>query len=124
MINVFCVKHVLFAEGKCTYSNCNSFILMQYANQINNLINIPRNLNGSGVTTDPSNLLFPNELCDPFRYLQLSNLKTYLVIRSPIIFETPSPLGQDLVSTHLCASLLMPLCFGLVHGRPHREAIT
>ena len=51
---------------------------------INNLINIPRNLDGSGVIIDPSNQLFPDELCDPFRYLQASNLKTYLVVRGAV----------------------------------------
>ena len=51
---------------------------------LNNLINIPRNLDGSGIVIDPSNVLFPNELCDPFRYLAKSYLKTYLIIRAPI----------------------------------------
>ena len=49
---------------------------------LNNLIKIPRNLDGSGVIIDPSNLLFPDELCDPFRYLKKSYLKTYIVITS------------------------------------------
>ena len=48
---------------------------------INNLINIPRNLDGSGVVIDPSNQLFPDELCDPFRYLKHTNLSTYVVAR-------------------------------------------
>ena len=47
---------------------------------LDNLIRIPRNLDGSGIVIDPSNILFPDELCDPFRYLQKSNLKTYLVV--------------------------------------------
>ncbi|GAF96121.1 unnamed protein product, partial [marine sediment metagenome] len=42
---------------------------------IDNLIKIPRNLDGTGVVIDPSNELFPDELCEPFRYLQASNLK-------------------------------------------------
>ena len=53
---------------------------------IDNLIKIPRNLDGSGIVIDPSNVLFPDELCDPFRYLQKSYLKTYLVIRGGIDF--------------------------------------
>ena len=51
-----------------------------------NEIAIPRNLDGSGIVIDPSNILFPDELCDPFRYLQKSYLKTYLVIRGGIDF--------------------------------------
>ena len=47
---------------------------------VNNLIKIPRNLDGSGITIDPSNILFPDELCDPFRYLKKTYLKTYLVL--------------------------------------------
>ena len=54
---------------------------------IDNLIKIPRNLDGSGIVIDPSNVLFPDELCDPFRYLQKSYLKTYLVIRGGIDFS-------------------------------------
>lgn len=38
----------------------------------------------SGITIDPSNILFSGELCDPFRYLKKTNLKTYLVITSNI----------------------------------------
>jgi hypothetical protein len=51
---------------------------------IDNLIKIPRNLDGTGVVIDPSNELFPDELCEPFRYLQASNLKTYLVVRGAV----------------------------------------
>ena len=58
---------------------------------LNNLIKIPRNLDGSGVIIDPSNLLFPDELCDPFRYLKKSYLKTYIVITSGLaITKVPS----------------------------------
>ena len=91
-------------KGDISQCDASGLLMCPYG-YINNLINIPRNLNGSGVTTDPSNLLFPNELCDPFRYLQLSNLKTYLVIRSPIIFETPSPLGQERIASCYDSSL-------------------
>ena len=62
-----------------------SIIPMPYG-YINNLIKIPRNLDGSGIVIDPSNILFPDELCDPFRYLQKSYLKTYLVIRGGVDF--------------------------------------
>ena len=60
---------------------------------VDNLIKIPRNLDGSGIVIDPSNILFPDELCDPFRYLQKSYLKTYLVIRGGIDFGNPSSYG-------------------------------
>jgi hypothetical protein len=58
-----------------------------------NEIAIPRNLDGSGIVIDPSNILFPDELCDPFRYLQKSYLKTYLVIRGGIDFFNSLELG-------------------------------
>jgi len=68
---------------------------------INNLIDIPRNLDGSGVVVDPSNELFPDELCDPFRYLQHSQLKTYVTVSAivpihgafgnPFYYFTPGP---------------------------------
>jgi len=54
---------------------------------IDNLINIPRNLDGSGIVIDPSNILFPDELCDPFRYLKEDNIKTYLVVTGIIPIE-------------------------------------
>ncbi|RZD40228.1 MAG: hypothetical protein CXT73_06755 [Methanobacteriota archaeon] len=54
-------------------------VSMRYG-YINNLVNLPRNLDGSGIVLDPSNVLFPDELCDPFRYLKHSYLKTYLVL--------------------------------------------
>ena len=34
--------------------------------------------------TDPSNVLFSNNLCDPFRYLKHTNMKTYIVITANI----------------------------------------
>jgi len=37
-----------------------------------------------GITIHPSNILFTDELCDPFRYLQKTNIKTYLVITADI----------------------------------------
>jgi len=42
------------------------------------------NLDGSGVIIDPSNVLFPSELCDPLRYLQKTNLKTNIVLTANI----------------------------------------
>jgi len=91
-------------KGDISQCDANGLLMCPYG-YINNLINIPRNLNGSGVTTDPSNLLFPNELCDPFRYLQLSNLKTYIVIRSPIIFYPPLISGQERIASCYDSSL-------------------
>ena len=41
---------------------------------INNLIKIPRNLNGTGIVIDPSNILFPDNPCSLAPYLRLSNL--------------------------------------------------
>jgi len=55
--------------------------LNMFFGYIDNLIRIPRNLDGNGIVIDPSNELFPDELCDPFRYLKHTNLSTYLVAR-------------------------------------------
>jgi hypothetical protein len=71
---------------------------------INNLIKIPRNLNGDGIVIDPCNNLFPDGLCDAFKhqkshipYMNHSQLKTYLVARmivpikdTGVVFYTPS----------------------------------
>ena len=64
-------------------------------------IAIPRNLDGSGIVIDPDNILFPDELCDPFRYLQKTNLKTYLVVRGAVdisgggVLPPPIPGGGE-----------------------------
>ena len=47
---------------------------------VTNNFKIPRNLDGSGIIIDPSDVLFPDELCDPFRYLQHSYLKTNIKV--------------------------------------------
>ena len=62
---------------------------------VRNLIKIPRNLDGSGIVIDPSNILFPDELCDPFRYLQSSYLKTYAVITSGITIYEKDVVAPD-----------------------------
>ena len=67
---------------------------------IDNLINLPRNLDGSGVIVDPSNELFPDELCDPFRYLNHSYLKTYLVLTMAVPVTSSS--NGDLVQPSSC----------------------
>ena len=48
---------------------------------INNLIKVPRNLDGDGIVIDPSNTLFSEDACDPFRYMKHGHLKTRAVIR-------------------------------------------
>ena len=60
---------------------------------INNLIKIPRNLDGIGIIIDPSNLLFPSSNCgQPAELISRRNLKTYIVIRGAISIHTvPSP---------------------------------
>ena len=56
---------------------------------VNNLIKIPRNLNGNLVVIDGSNVLFPADMCinlnhlsrkELFPYMKLSNLKTLVKI--------------------------------------------
>ena len=67
---------------------------------VNNLIDIPRNLDGSGIVIDPSNVLFPNQLCDPFRYLKSSYLKTYLVVTS--LLGSPIPPNDNTYRAYTC----------------------
>jgi len=60
---------------------------------IKNLIKIPRNLNGVGITIDPSNILLPNDSCGFAPYLKFSNLKTYITVSAivPIHYQTTYP---------------------------------
>ena len=52
---------------------------------INNLIKIPRNLDGSGIVIDPSNILFPDNNCGVHSYFRNhTNIKTNIVIRGAI----------------------------------------
>jgi hypothetical protein len=51
---------------------------------IDNLIDIPRNLDGSGIVIDPSNILFQDSNCGSFKYMKYVKLKTYIVIRGSI----------------------------------------
>ena len=54
---------------------------MQYG-YITNLINIPRNLNGTGIAIDPSNILFPDHNCGIHSYFRnRTNIKTNIVVR-------------------------------------------
>jgi len=47
---------------------------------IDNLIKIPRNLDGNNIVIDPSNILFPDNPCSRAPYLKLSKLKITLVV--------------------------------------------
>jgi hypothetical protein len=58
---------------------------------IDNLIKIPRNLDGSGVIVDPSNILFSANNCGQFKYLDHSKLKTTIVIRGAINLSNAVP---------------------------------
>tara|TARA_R110002074_G_scaffold162114_3_gene320562 strand:- start:724 stop:2100 length:1377 start_codon:yes stop_codon:yes gene_type:complete len=60
---------------------------------VNNLINIPRNLDGNLVVVDGSNVLFPSDTCtnlnhlsrkELFPYMKLCNLKTLIKVRGLI----------------------------------------
>jgi len=51
---------------------------------INNLIDIPRNLDGKGIIIDPSNELFPDSKCGAFNYLNNSYLKANIIMRGTI----------------------------------------
>lgn len=49
-----------------------------------NLISIPRNLDGGGITIDPSNILFSDNNCGPYKYLKSSYLKAQIIMRGSI----------------------------------------
>jgi len=51
---------------------------------VNNLIKIPRNLDGKGIVIDPSNELFPDSNCGTFNYLNNSYLKANVIMRGTI----------------------------------------
>ena len=52
---------------------------------IPNLIKIPRNLDGSGIIIDPSNILFPDDTCGVHSYFRSqSNLRTSIILRGTI----------------------------------------
>ena len=51
---------------------------------VNNLIDIPRNLNGSGIIIDPSNKLFTDNNCGIFNYLNNSYVKANVIMRGTI----------------------------------------
>ena len=51
---------------------------------VNNLIDIPRNLDGKGIIIDPSNELFPDSKCGAFNYLNNSYLKANIIMRGTI----------------------------------------
>jgi len=95
---------------------------------INNLMNVPRNLDGSGILVDPSNILFPDELCDPFRYLKSSYLKTFLVLTMAVPVNTnagvrlqpvacDSSLNQILVNSFLTIQSNTPGADWIISGQ-------
>ena len=51
---------------------------------VNNLIDIPRNLDGKGIIIDPSNELFPDSKCGAFNYLNNSYVKANVIMRGTI----------------------------------------
>ena len=69
----------------------NSFPLLKMPyGYINNLIKIPRNLNGAGITIDPSNILFQDSNCGQLNLQRNNNIKTTIVIRGSINFDGTS----------------------------------
>jgi len=62
---------------------------------VDNLIDIPRNLDGKGIVIDPSNELFPDSKCGTFDYLDNSYLKANIIMRGTIDLSmniSPPPL--------------------------------
>jgi hypothetical protein len=62
---------------------------------INNLIKIPRNLNGSGIAIDPSNILFPANPCGIAPYMRLSKLKMTMIVSAVLPMPFPPFLPWD-----------------------------
>ena len=72
-----------------------------------NLINVPRNLDGSGIIIDPDNLLFnQDDNCNTFKipkpkYLKYIGINTYLVYEGilvdgrPLVFPAGTPTGYE-----------------------------
>jgi len=65
----------------------NTNIPMPYG-YVNNLIKVPRNLNGTGVVLDPSNILFTmDDRCNANvtpNYMKMASLKTFIIYEGPI----------------------------------------
>ena len=78
---------------------------------LNNLIHIPRNLDGSGIEIDPYNILFPDDNCHYYNHQKNNNLKTTIVIRGSFnldrlnnpdyISKCPGPRSDSLINTFL-----------------------
>lgn len=49
-----------------------------------NLLRIPRNLDGSGITIDPANILFADNNCGRDRHLKSTYLKAHIIMRGSI----------------------------------------
>ena len=83
----------------------NNGIPMPYG-YINNLIKIPRNLDGSGIVIDPSNILFPDDNCGVHSYFRNhTNIKTTIVVRGSINFsETIVPADTNFPSNCIDSS--------------------
>ena len=72
------------AKSDIGLDGSNNGIPMPYG-YLNNLINIPRNLDGNGIVIDPSNILFPDDNCGVHSYFRHhTNIKTTIVIRGAI----------------------------------------
>ena len=66
----------------------------------NNLINVPRNLNGNGIIIDPSNVLFPmDDNCNSRtipNYLKLASIKTFIIYEGPLSAGTGNQINNAL----------------------------
>jgi len=91
-------------SGGTILPNSNPSIPMPWG-YVNNLIKIPRNLDGNLVVTDISNVLFPSDICtnlnhlsrtELFPYMNLSNLKTLVKITGVIPYNNNIvPINND-----------------------------
>jgi len=82
---------------KTDISMCSSSLICPYG-YIDNLINIPRNLDGSGILIDPHNVLFTSSDCITNDYLSISKIKTTIVMKGTIDLSWNYPIPNAGIS--------------------------
>ncbi len=116
-------------SGGSIIPNSNPPIPMPYG-YVNNLIKIPRNLDGNLVVVDGSNVLFPADMCvnlnhlsrkELFPYMNLSNLKTLVKVRGVLpIVRTQRNLSVYFFAPSTCRDTSYNLLLGSTITMTHR----
>jgi hypothetical protein len=90
---------------------------------VNNLINIPRNLNGNLVVIDSSNVLFPADMCVNLNHLSRKELFPYMNLKVRGVFPivpTPTSLGTYFFAPSTCRDTSYNLLLGSTITMTHR----